>query len=83
MRAVASHELAQSNGVELQGLPATGPTQAFEVALVTADVEAAFAQAVSEGATPVKEPALKPWGQLVGYVRDINGFMVEICSPRN
>ena len=33
------------------------------------------------GAVVVKEPQKKPWGQLVGYVRDNNGFLVEICAP--
>ena len=25
--------------------------------------------------------ALKLWGQTVGYVRDINGLLIEICTP--
>lgn len=29
---------------------------------------------------PVKEPQQKPWYQMVGYVRDLNGFLVEICT---
>jgi hypothetical protein len=27
------------------------------------------------------KPKQKPWGQTVGYVHDLNGFLVEICSP--
>ncbi|MDR6644219.1 putative glyoxalase superfamily protein PhnB [Luteibacter sp. 1214] len=23
----------------------------------------------------------KPWGQRVGHLRDLNGVIVEICSP--
>lgn len=53
----------------------------LELGLVTADVEAAFARAVVAGAVVVKQPETKPWGQVVGYVRDNNGFLVEICSP--
>jgi hypothetical protein len=26
-------------------------------------------------------PTVKPWGQTVSYVRDLDGFLVEICSP--
>lgn len=52
-----------------------------ELGLVTQEVEAAFAKAVAAGAVAVKQPEKKPWGQLVGYVRDNNGFLVEICSP--
>ena len=52
-----------------------------ELGFVTEEVEAAFARAVAAGAIVVKKPETKPWGQLVGYVRDNNGFLVEICSP--
>ena len=52
-----------------------------ELGLVTDEVEAAYARAVAAGAVVVKEPQKKPWGQLVGYVRDNNGFLVEICAP--
>lgn len=51
-----------------------------ELALVVADVRAAFDRAVSSGATVVAEPAQKPWGQTVSYVRDLDGFLVELCS---
>lgn len=53
----------------------------MELGFVTDKVETAFAKAVSAGAVVVKSPEKKPWGQLVGYVRDNNGFLIEICSP--
>ena len=53
----------------------------LELGLVTEAVEAAYAKALTAGAVPVKKPERKPWGQLVGYVRDNNGFLVELCSP--
>lgn len=53
----------------------------LEIGLVTPEVEASFDRAVAAGAVLVKRPEMKPWGQLVGYVRDNNGFLVEICSP--
>lgn len=53
---------------------------AAEVAFVVDDVRAAFDHAIENGATAVVEPAVKPWGQTVSYVRDLNGFLVEICS---
>jgi lactoylglutathione lyase len=52
-----------------------------EIGLVTADVAEAFERAVAAGAETVLRPTLKPWGQTVSYVRDNNGFLVEICSP--
>ena len=52
----------------------------FELGMVTDDVAASFSQALSLGAAEVKPPETKPWGQIVGYLRDLNGFLVEICS---
>ncbi|HEX5784687.1 MAG TPA: VOC family protein [Burkholderiaceae bacterium] len=52
-----------------------------EVALVTADVPAAFARAVAAGATPLQAPEDMPWGQTVAYVADPDGFWVELCTP--
>ena len=51
-----------------------------EVGFVSDDVKRAFDRAVNSGATPVLAPTKKPWGQIVGYVRDCNGFLIEICS---
>ena len=58
------------------------PTQpTFEIAFETDDVASGFARAVAAGAAAVMEPKDMPWGQKVAYVRDLNGFLVEICSP--
>jgi lactoylglutathione lyase len=60
-----------------------GPTKAappVELGFIAADVAAAFRRAVAAGAVEIKPPETKPWGQTVGYVRDLNGFLVEICS---
>ena len=52
-----------------------------EIALTTADVPALFQGALQAGAIAVSEPATKPWGQTVAYVRDNSGFLVELCTP--
>ena len=52
-----------------------------EIALVTDDVAAAVDQALSAGATLVQAPQDMPWGQTVAYVGDVNGFLVELCTP--
>jgi lactoylglutathione lyase len=57
------------------------PPVGVELGLVTDDVQAAYEQALAAGATPLQAPARKPWGQIVGYVRDLNGVLVELCSP--
>ena len=80
--AFASHGLGASN------LPSgyvkashSGEPLGMEIALVTDDVAAAHAKAISEGAVSIKEPILKPWGQTVSYVRCPDGTLIEICSP--
>ena len=35
-------------------------------------------QAIDAGATAVSIPSEKPWGQRVAYVRDLDGFLIEI-----
>lgn len=52
----------------------------FEVALVTPSIAEAYATALSAGATEIKSPETKPWGQVVSYVRCPDGMLVEICS---
>jgi uncharacterized glyoxalase superfamily protein PhnB len=53
----------------------------FEVWLETEDVPAAYERAVAAGAEAVREPVTKPWGQVVAYVRDPNGTLVELGEP--
>jgi lactoylglutathione lyase len=75
------HETARSHGFEYEKSNLQKSPAAFEIGLVTPDVVAAFRTAVNAGAMAVREPETKPWGQVVAYVRDCNGFLVEICSP--
>lgn len=77
----ASHALAKSHGFDYAETSSEGPPAAFELALVTDDVQAGFETAIGAGAVAVAPPQTKPWGQEVAYVRDNNGFLIEICSP--
>jgi len=52
-----------------------------EMAFITENIEADFQKAIDAGATEFVPVAEKPWGQKVGYVRDNNGFLIEICTP--
>ncbi len=54
---------------------------AWEICLVTEDVAEAYQAALKNGAKPVLAPVEKPWGQIVSYVRDCNGCLVELASP--
>jgi len=70
----------------LVGMPLETPTVSglpapMEIGLITEDVEAAYARAIAAGATELEAPASKPWGQVVAYVRDLNGFIIELGSP--
>jgi len=55
----------------------------FEIAFETENVREALAVALSAGATLVQDVREEPWGQTTAYVHDLNGFLVEICSPVN
>ena len=53
----------------------------FEIAFETHDVAAAWERALAAGAEAVQPPRQEDWGQTTAYVRDADGFLVEICSP--
>jgi lactoylglutathione lyase len=53
----------------------------FEITFTVSNVEAAYEKALQGGAVAVQEPQQKPWGQSVSYVRDINGVLIELCTP--
>ncbi len=52
----------------------------IEIGFTTEDVEATVHSAVAAGAVIVENPKTKPWGQVVAYVRDLDGFLIEICT---
>jgi lactoylglutathione lyase len=78
--AFADYSVAEYNGIAITKSDASTPPPAFEITFVTDDIDSTFKQAIEAGAIVVKEPTSKPWGQIVGYVRDINGFLVELCT---
>jgi uncharacterized glyoxalase superfamily protein PhnB len=80
--AFASFELVKANLKE-EDVAASLDKAPFggEIALVTPDVPGLYARAVKAGAIAVSEPAAKPWGQTVAYLRDRDGHLVELCTP--
>ncbi len=78
--AFASYSIAEYNGLVIDKLNQGTSLAPFEIAFVTDDIEATYQQALKAGATAIKPPAEKPWGQIVAYVQDINGFLVEVCT---
>ena len=53
----------------------------IELAFTTSEIEKVMESAIESGAIRLEETVTKPWGQKVGYLRDINGFIIEICTP--
>ncbi|MBX2835673.1 MAG: VOC family protein [Gammaproteobacteria bacterium] len=75
----SSLELMEQLGKNPANASISSPT--FEIAFEDEDVQGAFDQAIAAGATLVQEIREEPWGQTTSYVKDLNGFLVEICSP--
>ena len=40
-----------------------------------------FIHAVSSGATLAVAPTRQPWGQLVAFLHDPDGLLIEVCGP--
>lgn len=78
----ASIGLAQSN-LSKGFTESSLATQPFgiELGFTTDHVEETLTAAVNAGATLLEHPKTKPWGQVVAYLRDLDGFLIEICTP--
>lgn len=80
--AFASTELGKANFPEgIIFSEKSKPPFGIEIAFVSENVEKSHQKALSAGATQVKAPELKPWGQTVSYVRCPDGVLIELCSP--
>jgi lactoylglutathione lyase len=80
--AFAQHQIARDNlGRDYVAADASPAPLGMEIGLLAADVPAAVQRAVDAGATLLKAPATKPWGQTVAYVRTPDGTLVELCTP--
>jgi len=74
------HNTASAHGFEYEKLSLKNKAPGFEIGFVAENVEEAYGRAVKAGAIAASKPTKKPWGQVVSYVRDCNGLLVEICS---
>lgn len=75
-----AHEDMAPAAANVTALRPDAKAPAVEIGLVVNDVPTAYAHAVAAGAVAVQPPEAKPWGQIVSYVRDLHGFLIEICS---
>ena len=78
----ASIELAKTN-VKHGLIPSSINEKPFaiEIAFATENVEEVYQAAIEAGATAEAPAEWKPQGQTVAYVRDPDGFLIEICTP--
>ena len=79
--AFAANEMAEMNDFAIRENNAKDVAAGFNIAFVNEAVQENYQRAIDNGATPLSKPTKKPWGQVVSYVRDLNGCLVEICSP--
>jgi catechol 2,3-dioxygenase-like lactoylglutathione lyase family enzyme len=77
----AREDLAGSHGFDFAPIRPDAPPVGIEICLICDDVPAAFAHAVGHGAVALAPPLVKPWGQVVAFLRDCNGALVEIATP--
>lgn len=77
----ASHKLGESNFNKGYQKSTRNKPLGFELAFTTENIDSDFEKAIKNGATLVSSIEEKPWGQKVGYVQDLNGFIIEICTP--
>ncbi|MDZ7905352.1 MAG: VOC family protein [Cypionkella sp.] len=77
----ARDDLAGSHGFTYAPNRADLPAAGIEICLICDDVPAAFDRATSAGGVVAAAPQVKPWGQTVAYLRDVNGVLVELATP--
>jgi lactoylglutathione lyase len=78
----AQHKLAASN-LSTGFTKSTIKNKPFgiELGFTTTDISKTIKSALKAGATLVEKQKTKPWSQKVAYVRDLDGFLIEICTP--
>lgn len=58
-----------------------GEPAGAQPAFIVDDLTAAIGKAVAADAVLVTKPEAKPWGQTLAFLRDVNGVLVELCTP--
>lgn len=62
-------------------IPSEKTQQTLEIGFITDDVPTLFQKVVEAGYETVLAPTQKPWGQVVAYVLDPDGHLIELCTP--
>ena len=74
----SSHQLMAQLGKATSRANPKAPS--FEVAFTTDDVPHAVEKAIAAGAKLIQAPEQMSWGQVVAYVADLDGILVELCT---
>ncbi|MEM7412686.1 MAG: VOC family protein [Myxococcota bacterium] len=68
---------------ETLGRPLSAPdpdAPSFELGFKVEDVDAAYDELVEAGVPSVIEPTTRPWGQRTAYLRDPDGYLIELAQ---
>jgi uncharacterized glyoxalase superfamily protein PhnB len=78
----AAISLAKTNlpGGFIEGSPGEKPFE-IEIGFTTKEVEEVYDNAIKAGGIAVEKAKTKPWRKIVAYVKDPDGFLIEICTP--
>ncbi len=80
----ASIKMATDNiGVGITNVKSLDKPAGMEMAMLTENIDEDFQRALDAGAVLLEPVKQKPWGQRVGYLKDLNGVLIEICTPVN
>jgi catechol 2,3-dioxygenase-like lactoylglutathione lyase family enzyme len=60
--------------------PARDDSPGFELGFKVADVDAAYAELVEQGAVSATPPADRHWGQRTAYIKDPDGHLIELAQ---
>ncbi len=75
------HKTAKSHGFKYNPVDSDQNPPGVEIGFISENVQKSYQQAIKNGAYSLSKPTRKSWGQDVAYIKDINGFIIEICSP--
>jgi len=77
--AFSQNELIKSIEIEYQGASLHNRPFGNQISFEPEDVDVAFSMAIQEGALKIKPPQTMPWGWRCAFVRDPDGFLIEIA----
>lgn len=78
--ALIARRSAEQESAPRMDVSVPGPPPPIELAVEVEDVAGAVERAVESGAELVRSPETKYWGQTIGFVRDLDGHVIQFCS---